>query len=183
VPIVTRTRRIDAPREDVWAVLADVPAQPRWMHDLKEIRDLTPGPIGVGTRAVGVVRMFGVAQADPVEVTVFEPPHRFAIRHEGTFKGSGAFRLDAIDAGARTRVRWREELVPDPDALRVPRLLRPILPIADRLAWPVFALVFRNDLRRLARLAERRAAGESGSTRSAGGTASGRSTSWTRGGR
>ena len=32
---------------------------------------------------------------DPVTVTEFEPPHRFAIRHEGLFKGHGLITLEA----------------------------------------------------------------------------------------
>ena len=40
---------IDAPIERVWAVLADIEGQPRWMHDMKSVRMLTDGPVGVGS--------------------------------------------------------------------------------------------------------------------------------------
>ena len=45
------------------------------------------GPVGVGTDAEAEVRIFGISVTDPVTITEFEPPHRFAISHDGTFKG------------------------------------------------------------------------------------------------
>lgn len=165
MPVIERRILIPAPPERVWDVLADVPSQPRWMRDLKAIRfeDPTPespasrsgsrsasregtpgstGSVGVGTRAVGTVRMFGIEQSDVVEVDVFDPPHRFGLRHLGRFAGRGDFWLTPVPGGA-TRVRWREEL-------RSPlaRLGRPGR-LVDALFARVFELVFRADLRRL----------------------------------
>ena len=74
---------IDAPIERVWAELADIEGQPRWMHDMKSVRVLTPGPVGVGTEGTAEVRIFGITVNDPVRITEFKPPHRFAISHEG----------------------------------------------------------------------------------------------------
>ena len=65
---------IDAPIERVWAVVADIEGQPRWMHDMKSVRMLTTGPIGVGTRGEATVRILGMSVTDPVTVTEFEPP-------------------------------------------------------------------------------------------------------------
>ena len=42
---------VDAPIEAAWRVLADIPLQPLWMHEMKEVRLTTPGPARVGTRA------------------------------------------------------------------------------------------------------------------------------------
>ena len=39
---------IDAPIERVWAALADIEGQPRWMHEMKAVRLLTAGPSASG---------------------------------------------------------------------------------------------------------------------------------------
>ena len=95
---------INAPIERVWAVLSDIERQPEWMHDLKSVRLTTPPPVGVGTRAIGRVQVFGIAVEDPIEITAFEPPTRYAIRHEGLVSGGGDIRLVA---GAATATRRR----------------------------------------------------------------------------
>jgi uncharacterized protein YndB with AHSA1/START domain len=134
---IRSTVEIDVPIERVWVRLADVEHQPDWMHDLKWVRIETPGPIRVGTRAESLVQILGIGVQDPIEVTVFLPPHDYAIRHEGHFKGSGVFRLEALDDG-RTRVTWDETLIP------------PILPnLLGLIQAPLLGRIFQADLERL----------------------------------
>jgi uncharacterized protein YndB with AHSA1/START domain len=158
MPVIERFANIAATPDEVWRYLADIPGQPRWMRDLKSLTIETPGEVRVGTRAVGTVRMFGVTQTDPIEITAFEAPRHFGLRHLGGFTGTGDFWLSPTNEGRSTRVRWREELRPDPAGLGVPRLLRPaanaLVAVFDPLTVPVFDYVFRTDLRRLKRLAE-----------------------------
>jgi carbon monoxide dehydrogenase subunit G len=137
---------IEAPVERVWAVLADIERQPEWMHDLREVRVLTPPPVGVGTRAVGRVQAFGIAVEDPIQITVFEPPVRYAIRHDGFVTGTGDIRLvlegDTGDATS-TLVTWEETLVPR------------VLPhLGGRVLAAIFRPIFERDLERLAGLVE-----------------------------
>ncbi|MEO7665179.1 MAG: SRPBCC family protein [Candidatus Limnocylindrales bacterium] len=134
---------VDAPIERTWAVLADIERQPEWMHDLKSVTITTPPPVGVGTRGTGRVRVFGLTVEDPVEVTAFEAPTHFAIRHEGFVSGSGDLRLAAGADGTTTIVTW--------DELLVPRLLPHVGAIVIGI---VFAPIFQRDLERLAALAE-----------------------------
>lgn len=164
MPVIRRAIRIEAPPEAVWAVLADIPGQPRWMRDLKSVQLTTSGPVGVGTRAVGRVRMFGLAADDPIEIDVFEPGRHFGLRHLGAFVGRGDIRLRSAAGG--TIVSWREELRLDPGRLRPPHALAPLwslgLPRALGLLWRlidpgsgvVLSLVFRSDLRRLRAVVE-----------------------------
>jgi uncharacterized protein YndB with AHSA1/START domain len=133
---------IDAPIERVWAELADIEGQPRWMHEMKEVR-LEPGPVGVGTRGIATVRIFGLSSRDPVRITAFEPPTRFAIEHLGTFRGGGEITLQAGADGSTTIVRWEETLI------------APALPYAwSVLAEPIMTGIFQADLRRLRDLVE-----------------------------
>jgi uncharacterized membrane protein len=142
VPIRTRVE-IDAPITAVWARLADIATQPEWMTEMKAVRMTTPGPVGVGTRAEADVRILGITVIDPIEVVEFSPPHRFAIRHDGRFQGSGLITLDTLDGGRRTRVDWAETLVP------------PILPtLGAMVQGPIFQRIFQADLERLKAIVE-----------------------------
>jgi len=134
---------VDAPPDETWGVVADIPLQPEWMHEMKEVRLTTPGPVGVGTRGEATVRIAGLSVTDPVEVTAFEPPTRFAIRHEGLFTGGGVITLEAGADGTTTIVRWDETLVP------------PLLPELGAIVQaPVLRSIFQADLHRLKRLVE-----------------------------
>lgn len=136
---------IDAPIERVWAVLADIERQPEWMHDLRDVRLLTPPPIGIGTKAVGTVRALGIAIDDPIEITAFEPPVRYSIRHDGFVGGTGDINLVAqgVDPEATTLVTWEETLVPG------------VLPhLGGLVLAAVFEPIFQADLERLAGLVE-----------------------------
>ena len=142
VPIRSRIE-IDAPIDEVWERLADIERQPDWMTDLTSVTVTTPGPIGVGTRAEGRVRILGISVADPVEIVEFAPPHRFAIRHDGAFSGNGLITLDTLDGGRRTRIEWAETLVP------------PILPnLGSLVQAPILGRIFQADLERLKALVE-----------------------------
>jgi len=143
VPPIESLVVIDAPIERVWAVLADIEGQPRWMADMKSVRLLTPPPVGVGTRGESTVRILGMSVTDPVTVTEFQPPTRFSVEHEGAFTGSGTFELEPGADGTTTVVRWVETL------------RAPVFPhLGARAGFPVLSAVFQADLERLRRLVE-----------------------------
>jgi uncharacterized membrane protein len=134
---------VDAPIEATWAVVADIPLQPEWMHEMKRVTLTTPGPVRAGTRGEATVRIFGISVTDPVEVVEVDPPGRFAIRHEGLFTGGGVITLESGADGTTTIVRWAETLIP------------PVLPeLGALLQAPVLRGIFQDDLHRLKRLVE-----------------------------
>lgn len=134
---------VDAPIERTWEVLADIPLQPTWMREMRSVRITTPGPTGVGTRGEATVRIAGISVTDPVEVVEYEPPVRFAIRHEGAFTGGGVITLEPAADGAATVVRWEETLIP------------PVLPdLGALVGGPILRAIFQDDLARLKRLVE-----------------------------
>lgn len=142
-PIRT-TVDIDAPPDDVWAVLADIEAQPDWMHDLIDVDILGPLPVGVGTRALGRVRALGIEIEDPIEISAFDAPSHFGLRHVGLVRGHGDIRLEPLRDGGATRVTWDEVLAP------------PVLPhLGARAIAFVFGPIFEADLARLKTLVER----------------------------
>jgi uncharacterized protein YndB with AHSA1/START domain len=140
---IESTITVGAPIERTWEVVSDVESQPRWMHEMKSVRLLTPPPVGVGTRGVATVRVLGIQVRDPVTFTEWEPPHRFSIRHEGAFTGGGTITLESVDDGLATLVRWAENPIP------------PLFPHLGALAQrPVLSAIFQADLERLKRLVE-----------------------------
>lgn len=146
-PAIVSRVEIDAPIERVWEIVADVERQPTWMTDLRSVRLDPPGEVRVGARATGVVRILGLSVADPVTIIELEPPVRFAIRHDGTFRGDGVISLSAGRDGHPTQVAWHETLI------------APVLPWAWAFAArPVLGRVFAADLARLRVLAEATAA-------------------------
>jgi polyketide cyclase/dehydrase/lipid transport protein len=145
---IRSTIAIDAPIERVWKVLTDVEGQPRWMDDMNSVRVLTAPPIGVGTRAEGKIRIFGIGVLDPITITAFEPPHRFAVGHEGQFRGEGLVELESGVDGNTTIARWEETIIP------------PYLPhLGGIVLTPILRLVFQRDLANLRELVESGAGG------------------------
>jgi uncharacterized membrane protein len=138
---------VDAPIERVWDVLADLERQPLWMEEMKAIRIPEGEPIGVGLVCEADVRIFGITVTDPVRITEFEPPHRYAISHDGMFRGSGTITLEAGPDGTTTIVRWDEVLIP------------PIFAHLGALAMtPVLGAIFQSDLARFKEMVERETA-------------------------
>ena len=134
---------VRAPIERTWAVLADIPGQMRWMTEMQSVRVLTPGPIRVGTEAVALVRALGIPMRDPIEVTEWDPPRRYAISHNGLVKGIGEIELEPGDVSGTTRVSWDETLI------------APLFPHLGGIAFQaVFGPIFQDDLETFARLVE-----------------------------
>src|SRR5574337_236594 len=146
--VVTRRISVAAPPAVVWAQVADIEGQPRWMRDLKKVRITSSGPIGVGTRALGRIRMFGLPAEDPIEIDAWDPGRHLGLRHVGRFSGRGDIWLSSDGAG-RTLVRWREAIAPDVDGLGLPRSFGLVWRLMDPGFAVILALVFRADLRRL----------------------------------
>jgi uncharacterized protein YndB with AHSA1/START domain len=73
---LTREVAIDAPRGQVWAVVADSELLPEWAPPVKELEDVSDGPEGVGTTRLCRVE-FGGREGTMTERCVeFEPPQR-----------------------------------------------------------------------------------------------------------
>ncbi len=134
---------VDAPIDAVWARAADVERQPEWMAEMSDLRVLTDPPLGVGSRGRATVTVCCLSVTDTVTITAFEPPRRFAVRHEGRVVGDGLIALAVRAAGGSTIVEWEERLLP------------PLFPyLGAAVMRPVLRRVFSRDLERLAALVE-----------------------------
>jgi len=76
-------RRVTRSAEDAFEVIGThvYDNHPRWEPQVLEIRSITPGPVGVGSRAVMVRRDYGRRSEVLYEVTEFQPPRRIAFHH------------------------------------------------------------------------------------------------------
>lgn len=106
--VITTSIEIDAPRDVVWAKLADLGSHAEWMTDARSIEFEGEPRSGAGTRMKVHTRVGPLRTNDYLEVTDWEPGRRIGVRHGGLVTGVGHFTLDAMAGG--TRVTWRERL-------------------------------------------------------------------------
>ena len=98
------TRRIDRSAEEAFAVIGThmYDNHPRWEREVVEIRPLTPGPVGVGSRAIMVRQEFGRRSEVEYEITEFDPGRRIAASHpdDAAMDFDITFDLEPIDDGS-----------------------------------------------------------------------------------
>ena len=138
-------RRIAAPPEAVWEVLADLERQASWMVDVRRLDVVTEQKRGAGTVLRVTSELFGLPLVkDVMHITAWEPPHRMDVAHRGQFHGSGSFVLERVEDG--TMFTWIEDFEPP---------LGPLGELAFRLVVaPHLRRVFARSMANVARLAE-----------------------------
>ena len=106
--ILRLTQEIDRPVEDVFGVVIHAGDFAAWNPTITESRQLTPDPIGEGTRFEWKLRGFGnVGQ----ELQEFERNRRVRIvPHHRSL--AGGHRFTFTDLGGRTRIDHELEMVP-----------------------------------------------------------------------
>lgn len=132
---------IAAPIQVVWDDIARLETHTEWMADAESITFLGDLREGAGTRMEVATRVGPLRTTDVMEFTVWEPPHRMAIRHVGLVTGAGEFTLTEIDP-ATTRFSWHEELT-------FPWYFAG--PIGEFFGAPILAAIWRRNLAALAR--------------------------------
>jgi uncharacterized protein YndB with AHSA1/START domain len=100
------TTVLDHPPEAVWRFLTDDANDANWRAPWVEaVRQLTDGPLGVGTRYETLYRFFGRSERVIVEITELEAPRRMAWRQVDSVtieENTGAYDLEPAPGG-RTR--------------------------------------------------------------------------------
>jgi carbon monoxide dehydrogenase subunit G len=140
------TIEIDLSPDDLWAILEPVERHVDWMADAESIEFTSEQTRGVGTEFICVTKVGPIKLDDRMEITEWEPGRRMGVRHDGLVSGSGAFQLEPIDLGRRTRFVWAE-------SLKFPWFLGG--PIGELVGVPiVLGAIWRRNLRRLKQLAE-----------------------------
>lgn len=129
---------VDAPVEDVFALLSDPVHRPTYQYSLARVEMLTDGPPRVGTRWRDVLA-FGLGTVE-LEITEFVPNLVWAERSlTGPMRGD--IRVQFLPVGDKTGLRFAAE-----------GRIQGVLGRFDTLAGPMFASAVRADLRNLERL-------------------------------
>ncbi len=108
MPVVDDSIIINRPRSEVFAFTADPNNIPLYSSNMIEYEQVTEGPMGVGTRDRGAVKVAGKRIDFIDEVVKFEEGERFASR---SVESQVPFELDVTyeDAGDGTKVSWHQE--------------------------------------------------------------------------
>jgi hypothetical protein len=76
---ITIKKHIQAPAGRVFAAATDFARAPEIIRSIRKVEMLTDGPLRVGTRFRETRILFSREATEELEVTSFEPPHRFAL--------------------------------------------------------------------------------------------------------
>ena len=99
---------INAPAEQVWALVNDFDEWPRWIRGIKRIEQLSPGPLGKGSRLCVTAR-FIITVKLYMTLTEFLAPQRAVM--EGRVLGTRMTRYYVLEpAGKATRLTVGGEL-------------------------------------------------------------------------
>jgi len=144
MPTFNRTYRIARSADEVFDFIGThmYENHPRWEREVVAIRPLTPGPIGVGSRAVMVRHEYGRQYESTYEITAFEPGRLISATHlDGSMDFDISFAVAPIDGASsdftvNVKMGFRGRMRP----------LSPILGLqmpsrSDRLTRSMIALV------------------------------------------
>ena len=141
------TRTIKTTPDRVWAVLADGWLYPLWVVGATRMREVDDDWPSVGSKIHHSVGVWPIVLNDDTEILECEPQRRLKLRARGWPPGEADVELRLTEVAGGTEVEMLEDVTAGPAKI-VPKPVR-----APLIAW-------RNteSLRRLAFLAERRAA-------------------------
>lgn len=125
---VERQIDIDQAHEEVFAYVSDQLNAPTWQRGLEEVKRLTEGPIGIGTRHAFVRRFAGRKMEGDNEYVEYTPNRSVAFKFKatsGSVPGGGSYQVDALGPG-RTRLTASVELHPTGLA----RLAQPLMSLS-----------------------------------------------------
>ena len=124
----TSERHVNRSAEETFDVIGTnlYENHPKWEREVVEIRPITPGPVGVGSRAVMVRREFGRSSESEYAITEFEGGRRIVAHHpDPTMDFTISFEVTPID-GQSCTVRVDVKAQP----LGWSRILEPIMQLA-----------------------------------------------------
>jgi Polyketide cyclase / dehydrase and lipid transport len=102
---------INRPVEGVFDFVADERNEPRYNLQMLRVEQISPGPIGLGTKFRAESKSMGRTVEMTIEFTTFERPRRLASStHLSTLHIQGTLTFDPVPEG--TRMHWSWELEP-----------------------------------------------------------------------
>jgi carbon monoxide dehydrogenase subunit G len=77
---VDKSIHINKPAAEVFAFMSDFANDAKWQADLIRSEKTSDGPMAVGSTGLTVQKVMGKEMQNGIEVTVYEPPKRFAAK-------------------------------------------------------------------------------------------------------
>ncbi|MEP6534676.1 MAG: SRPBCC family protein [Bryobacteraceae bacterium] len=96
---------IDRPPSDVFPWLLEPSKLKQWITGMREMTQLTPGAVGVGTKSRDVIVMGSEATVMTVEITKLEP-NRLLAAHIDAGSFTDEIRYDLYPEGDKTRLAY-----------------------------------------------------------------------------
>jgi carbon monoxide dehydrogenase subunit G len=134
------SQHISASPEAVWEELRQIDRHVHWMLDAAEIRFLSTQHEGLGTKFECDTKIGPLKVTDIMEVTEWNAGKSIRVRHKGVVTGEGNLAV-APETDGSSIVRWTEDL-------KFPWYFGG--PIGAQLLRPIFVLIWRGNLKRLA---------------------------------
>lgn len=95
---------IDGSLDEVFEMWADKERSPEWAAPVEEVRKLTDGPIGVGTKFLEIARIPGGRVEDTIEITAYQPGEVMAGTWSGGMEGHWESRFSEHEDGTLFRL-------------------------------------------------------------------------------
>ncbi len=108
MPVIDESIVIDRGRSEVFAFATDPENGPLFNSNMVSFEQLFEGPVGMGTRNHGMVRVVGRTIEWTTEVTGFEQDRRLMSRSVESPVGFG-LDIKYEDANGGTKVTWHQE--------------------------------------------------------------------------
>jgi uncharacterized protein YndB with AHSA1/START domain len=123
---------INRPVQQVWDFFIDLTNSPQWTRSGSELRQTSPGPLGLGTTMESVRPMLGrEIKSQAIVVTRYEPGHLLSYDAAVPLIGHAPGRFTFESVGGGTRLSRAGEL----KLGRAERLLGPVLIRVLRSGW------------------------------------------------
>ena len=98
---IQKSFSVALPPEQTFGYLADIENEARWNPWAIEVRKITAGPVGVGSRFSGRYKRLGVVEQ---EIATYEPPSRVVYLSNTMGAATMTFELQPDAAGTRVKI-------------------------------------------------------------------------------
>jgi carbon monoxide dehydrogenase subunit G len=96
---------VDRPIDEIFTFLANPLNMPKWQSTMAGIEQVTPGPVGVGSKYNVHATMLGRTIDGVMEVTAYEPPTKFGFTNQaGPMQVMVAVTLKPVGTGAKISI-------------------------------------------------------------------------------
>ncbi len=111
------TAQIERPIEVVCAAVSDLNQMSKWFS-VKEVRNISEGPLEVGKKFQVVTEFMGSDQVIDYQVTDYEPCKKFIYSSDGAYPTEVKMLLEAVDGGTALTFEF---------SVKVSRMLAPMI--------------------------------------------------------